>query len=159
MKLKIGCIYRIRGAGVMKLIDLHQPETGRTTCNFITAGAGLDVWISEEDVLGEADTEYLQLYIASSRRAGFHASADGVERWLLNPKGIGPGMIGNVVEMEDGCTPKKPRRQKGLADPRVGLLKRALYEANEWEEGTADVEFQGLAEITMREIRELGPKV
>lgn len=36
--------------------------------------------------MGEADAEYLQLYIANSRRAGFHASAEGVERWLRNSK-------------------------------------------------------------------------
>lgn len=81
-ELEIGKLYIIRGAGVMKLVTLHQPEPNQTTCNFISAGAGLNSWVGAEEVLREADPEYLELYIENNRRAGFHAQADGVEQWI-----------------------------------------------------------------------------
>jgi hypothetical protein len=81
-ELEIGRLYIVKGAGVMKLANLHQPEPDRTTCNFISAGAGLHNWVGSEEVLREADPEYLELYIENNRRAGFNDSADGVARWI-----------------------------------------------------------------------------
>ena len=79
-ELEIGKLYVIAGQGVMKLVNLYQPDSDRTTCNFITPRKA-SYWAAAEEVIREPDDEYLDLYIENNRQAGMHESADGVEQW------------------------------------------------------------------------------
>jgi hypothetical protein len=80
-KWDIGALYVLRGKGIMKLVNIHQPEPDRTTLNFLTPGSGLNYWSSLDEVYQRATADDVGAHCEGLRRAGSNRGADQIEAW------------------------------------------------------------------------------
>jgi len=80
MELIPGRLYTVAGCGPMRLIDPPDPSEGRCTCRFETTGL-LNYWASPDDIVREADAEYLDRHAAALRAAGMERPAVQIEKW------------------------------------------------------------------------------